>query len=359
MKKVTRILAMTCMVGALALASSCKKKQDNNSSASVMIPQMSQVVVEGDRAYIDEDFLFSWHGDDEIMVYNLSSDYEQSVMSVFHNVAGAGHPDPFAVFQGEDVGAPMEYEYRYFYPVGMVSQNPVELSDENRQTFTVSPDQYYMMYEGADPVCMVDPDAMPMSINTDNLHQYAKLKQMFGIANFVFKAKANHFIYIESVTITDNFWNLTGDLTVKLHEVDTVQLQQLWNEYAGDVTADPFFTHFQTYAIETLGYDPAPTGKSITLHCMHPDPENPSVAIPQMIGQTPQLTQFNFILRPLALSEGFTLTFEGYTVENGVEEPFVKVYDRWRNPNLAYAMKPAVYKTWMPTTALTMQEMHR
>ena len=357
MKKVTRIFGMFCMVGALAFATSCNKEKETNSTISVGIPQMTEVVVEGDRAYIDEDYAFMWHGDDEIMVYNLAADPTQSVMSVFHNQAGAGNASPLATFQGEDVGGPKEYEYRYFYPVSMVSQDMAELRDENRQTFTVSPDQYYMMYEGADPISMVDPEAMPMSINTDNLHKYAQLKQMFGIARFIFKAKRNNIINVETIAITDNFWNLTGDLSVKLHAVDTIELNQLWDEYAGDPTSGAYAAHFLSYAIGELGYSPNPTGKTITMHCMHPDYDDPTISVGQAIGQTPNLTMFNFILRPLALSEGFTLTITGTTGEDNV--PFEKVITKWQPANLAYAMKPGVYKTWMPNAALTEEEMHR
>lgn len=355
MKKVTRILGLFCMVGVLAFASSCKKNKETNSSISVSVPQMTETIVDGDRAYIDEGWEFMWHGGDQIMVYNLAEDATQSTMSVFHNVAPLGDAAPLATFQGEDVGAPKEYEYRYFYPVGMVSHNPVELANENRQTFTVSEDQYYYLFDECEPMCMIDPEAMPMSINTDNLHKTVYLKHMFGVGRFIFKAKKNNIVTIESITLTDNFWNLTGDLSVKLHEVDTTKLWNLWNAYDGDVTAEPYATQFVSYAIDELGYLPHPTGKSITLHCLHANPENPLESVGLTLETGSGLNEFNFVLRPLALSEGFTLTLTGTTGADKV--PYEKVIDRWATPNIRYATKPGVRNVW-EYPAVTEADMH-
>lgn len=339
MKKVTRIFGMFCMIGLLAFTTSCKKDQETNSSVRLGVPQLSEGFG-ADRAYIDEEWMFMWHGGDQIMVYNLAEDATQSVMSVFHNTNPVGVETKWATFQGEDVGAPKDYYYRYFYPIGMVSQNPAELREENRQTFTVSPDQNYYLFDECEPLCRVDPEAMPMAINTDDLHKDAVLEHMFGIAHFMVQARRNNHITIESVTLHDNFWNLTGELTVKLHEVDTAQLNQLWNEYAGDVTADPFASHFMNYAVLTMGYDPNPTGKEITLHMMHPDENNPLETVGVEVGTGNAWTEFNFILRPLALSEGFTITLTGTAGENA--DPYEWTCEKWVNANLEMAIKPSI-----------------
>lgn len=344
MKKVTRIFGMFCMVGALAFATSCNKEKETNSSLRIGVPQVTEGFVDGERAYIDELWEFMWHGGDQIMVYNLAADATQSVMSIFHNTNPVGVETKWATFQGEDVGAPKEYEYRYFYPINMVSKDPAELREDNRQTFTVTPDQNYYLFDECEPLCRVDPYAMPMAINTDDLHKDAILKHMFGVAKFVIQAKRNNHIMLESITLHDNFWNLTGDLSVKLHAVDTVQLNALWNEYAGDITAEPFASHFLTYAVQTMGYAPAPTGKDITIHTMHPDENNPLETVGIEIGTGNSMTEVNFILRPLALSEGFTITLTGTAGENNI--PYEKTFDRWVNANLAMAIKPGVKHTF-------------
>lgn len=343
MKRVARFFGLFCMVGAVALTTSCKKKE-TNTSINVGAPQMTEVVMEGDRAYIDEGWRFMWHGGDEIMVYNLDTDASKSRMSVFHNTNPVGVATKLATFQGEDVGDPLNREYRYFYPINMVSKDLTELRNENRQTFTVSDTQDYYLFEESDPYCMIDPLAMPMSINTNDLHEYAMLKHMFGVGRFLFKTARNQYVTVEQIELTDNFWNLTGTLSVKLHEVDTTQLWQLWNEYNGDVTAEPFATHFATYAVGRMGYLPNPTGKTITMNCTHASFDDPTQMEGIVLEAGRLSTEFNFVLRPLALSEGFTLKLTG--VYGDDMTPYELNIDRYAQPNLDYAIKPGIKNTW-------------
>jgi hypothetical protein len=82
MKKVVRILGLACMAGLLVFTA-CKKKE-NTSSVNVTIPQMKVVNVDGERAYLNEDWEFTWNQNDEICVYNLSDQFDESTMQIFH-----------------------------------------------------------------------------------------------------------------------------------------------------------------------------------------------------------------------------------------------------------------------------------
>jgi hypothetical protein len=343
MKKVTRILGLACLAGLLVF-SACKKKE-TTSSVNVTIPHMTVATVDGERAYLDESYEFQWSGGDEICVYNLSDQYDQSTMQIFHNVTGAG---PVATFSGPEVGAPMKYKYFYFYPTGMVSCDATELENGNRQTFYVAPTQQFESYWTENhEIMMADASQMPMAINTDNIHFNSRLNHMFGIGSITLKAKKNNHIQVASITITDNVFNLWGSASVRLHAVDTIQLWDAWQAYADGDDAT-FETAMATYIAnpDGLGWMPnGDGGKSITLNCMHMEDGE---YMGQELGQTPNKTEFNFLLRPLALSGGFTVDVVFNTP--GMDDLHIT---SWNQPDRDYSIMPALINQWNYTKALT------
>lgn len=340
MKKVVRILGLACMAGLLVFTA-CKKKE-NTSSVNVTIPQMKVVTVDGERAYLNEDWEFTWNQNDEICVYNLSDEFDESTMQIFHNVTGEAHS---ATFTGQDVGNKKTFGYFYFYPTTMVSCDLEELASDNRQTFTVAPTQHFEAYWTENhEISQVDASQMPMAINTDDIHEHSQLRHMFGIAQITLKAKRNTVAEVASMTITDNVFNLWGSASVKLHEVDTLMLQQVWQEYAdGDEAA--YTADYASYIVGTLGWQPgAIAGQSITMNCDILDEDgNPCGVI---LATTPNKTEFNFMLRPLALSQGFIVDVE---FANGVEPLHI---ESWAQPNLGYTIMPGVINCWNYTTAI-------
>jgi hypothetical protein len=342
MKKVMRIMGLACMAGLLAFTS-CKKNQDT-SAVNVIMPPMTGVSIDDERAYIDDEMHFMWHQEDYIYVYNLSDVYTESVVNVFENTSGQG---PTATFHGSEMGAPKTYEYRYFYPINMVSGDPEELAVENRQTFTVDPIQQFEAYEAPDhPISAVDPDQMPMTINTDDLSAYAQLKHIFGMARICLKGKSGKEVRVQSITINDNYFDLWGTASLKLHEVNMATLTSLINKYkANDM--EGFEADYASYVIGTLGWLPNDDGdQSITLDCTVGDPAG--VVLPNQ--NALQYQYFFFMLRPLALSHGFTFDIE-YTVDG---EPKTKHVTNWENhtSQLQFCMEPGIYKSWTLRTAL-------
>lgn len=338
MKKVTRVLGLMSMAGLLVFATSCNKNKETNSSVNVTMPSMNVATIDGERAYINEDGEFRWNNQDYIMVYNLAdpANADESVVSVFHNTTGTG---PTANFAGSDVGAKLPCGYFYFYPTGMVSGDPAELMDENRQTFTVSATQNFQAWENPEndyEISLVDASQMPMAINTEDLHADATLKHIFGIAQICLKGKNNDLRTVDHIVITDNEFNLWGTASMKLHAVNTDELQALVDEYkAGDAN---YATHFAQYVIGELGYESNGQGKSITLDCM-------TNGTGVTLLPAPYEAQFNFMLRPLTLSKGFTV--DVYFTDR---EPLH--IDRWSQPNLAYSIVPGVINSWHYPTVI-------
>lgn len=340
MKKVTRILGLASMA-ALLVFSACKKKE-TTSSFNLSIPPMTVNTVDGERAYIDEDWLFTWSGNDEVCVYNLSDQYDESTMQIFHNVTGFG---PVATFQGPDVGTPKFYKYFYFYPTTMVSCDVDELATENRQTFNVPPTQNFQAYwTETHEIAMVDATSMPMAINTDNIHQNSRLNHMFGIATISLKAKRNQDIVVNSIVLTANEMNLWGTADLRLHAVDTNMLWQVWNEY---VDADPnFATDYDTYIIQTLGWHSNNDGgNSITLNCIHPDEDGETMIGTQLANNAKDYTDFNFMLRPLALSKGFTVDIY-FDPEHCPSTGDHYQITSWNHEDLEFSIIPAKFNVW-------------
>lgn len=337
MKKVTRVLGLVCMAGLLACTTSCKKQNDTASTV-VNMPQMQVVNWEsGDRAYINEDVEFMWEDDDEICVYNLAADPMESVMSVFSNVTGEGY---MATFSGPEVGDPKDYQYFYFYPTNMVDMETSEeqLAEDNSQTFVVEPVQYFKAYYTQNhPINLVDSKQMPMAINTDDLHKTVYLKHIFGIAQITLKAKKNVEKHLLRLTIEDNTFNLFGEARLCLHKVNTETLQDLMDKY---INEDPNFATDLALYLQDLGYRPNGQGKTIMMDCT----QNPDGWV--ALAQTPNKTEFNFMLRPMVLSTGFKLTAE-------FEDGEVKIIDSWQNhPECReFAMEPGVIKCFNYTKA--------
>lgn len=351
MKKVTRLLGMACLAGMLVFTASCKKTE-NTSSVNVNVPQMKVATVDGERAYINEDWEFMWRGGDEIYVYNLSDTYDESVVQVFENVNPLGTESTLATFTGNEVGARKTYGYFYFYPTNMVSGDETELWEENRQTFYVEPIQQWECFDAVNPngtlrpLSQVDADQMPMAINTDDIHETAHLRHMFGICRITLKAKRGSEVRVTHLTVTDNAFNLWGHASVKLHEVDTLELQQVWQEY---VDADPnFAADYAQHIITELGWEPAGDGgNTLEMDCTT-EPEGYVV-----LATTPNLTAFNFMMRPLALSCGFDVDVEfvpGYG--EGTNGTNILHIDRWHNANLAYSIMPGMINVWNYPTSI-------
>lgn len=330
-------MGLACMAGLLVFTA-CKKKNDTTSEVELVMPGMA--VVDGERAYIDEGYQFNWLANDQVRVYNLDTPDEfgasQTVASVFHNVSGQG---PRARFQGPGVGAVKTEGYRYFYPVVMAEGDVDQLQAEgswNRETFYVSPVQNYNAFTAANhPYSMVDANSMPMSIDTRNLKTAKNLWHIFGAARFTVVSNSEE-IEVDSIVITDNVYHLWGTCSLRLHAVDTVKLNSLIRKYRYSIISDSLVAYgqmFNEYVMGMPGNEHNSLGwmsqpgvykandpdnafistdetkmKSITLNCgyLENGVQKHMTIYPE---STNNPTTFAFMLRPLALSHGFKLTF--------------------------------------------------
>ena len=335
MKKVIRTVGLASMATLLVFASSCKKDEGNGDvTLKANIPQMELVNVDGERAYIDEDYLFNWNEHDQIRVYNLSADATKSSSAVFNNVSGEGYT---AYFAGPSVGRKKELGYFIAYPASRTAGEPDELEIENRETFTLAETQSFACYvSAAHPFSMIDGTSMLMALKTDNLNQDLTLHHVCGMSRIGLHARNGQDVYVKRVAVTDNTFNLTGTAQVKVPAVNTDQLRNLIDEFiAGDDAA--YANRFQEYVINTLGYNAHPTGKTITMECLVD-------GAPVRLETGTNNTYFNFMLRPIAFGNGFTVEVTLCDAAGNNEQTLT--IDRWAQPNRAYAAKPGVIKTF-------------
>ena len=355
MKKFTRIIGAVCMMGLLTFVStSCKKDKENGEMViTVSIPGIE---TDGDRAYIDVYGLFWWHEIDQIRVYNLAEEVNavESTTAVYTKIGNQS--TQIARFRGPYLGAKKAEGFRYFYPVNMVEYADENLYNENRQTFVVADRQKFHCYgQDGHHYSMIDPCAMPMATRLIKLSDNATLHHLFGVASFCLRAAAGTTVVVDSIKLVDNSFNLSGNVSLKLHKFYLNDSQgaeyslsyaweQFMNNYQGNTPEFLENVLFPWY--EFLGYevDGNTVGHQITLDCIytHEDGETKGVTI----GAGQDGTYFNFMLRPMALSEGFNLTVYIHDAE-----PVVLTQDDFEygpfNCNYLWAVKPGYRKVYI------------
>lgn len=353
MKKVTRIIGAICMMGLLTFVStSCnKEKEEGQMTINVAVSGFEE---EGERAYINSNYEFMWHENDYIRVYNLADEAnaDESATSVFSKIGNT--TGPTARFRGASVGAKKAEGYRLFYPIEMVKGTAEEinltLQNENHQVFQVSDHQQFEAYNTSDHhSSLVDGHAMPMAAKPEKLTDDVTLQQIFGVAAFQMRVSEDYqgSLVVDSIRLEDNFHNITGDVSLKLHTVDPAALTSVSNA---------FFTTYQGFTQEYLDEVLTPAlldmdwmrlngGKEITLDCTY---DHDGGLNGQPVQVAPFYTEFAYMLRPLALSEGFKL----YVYIHGYENPVVLTdadFYRSGHQTLDYtwAVKVRVFKRYI------------
>lgn len=378
MKKVTRIISAICMMSLLTFVStSCKKDQDN-AGMEVISAEVETFSVDGERAYIEPDnYNFLWHEEDYVRVFNLSSQANQSRTSVFYKFTPGITSG--ARFRGPSVGNKMDVGYRLFYPVNMFKYKDDEqtfmaqLGNENRTTFTVATTQEFNNYsENGHISSVVDPEAMPMAIDPEKLAAPATFRQMFGVAAISFKAGMNKVVVVDSLLLTDKTLPITGDVTLRLDRVaveDPVMgpehnLIDVWNAFEANGWDDNFASALAE-ELSWLSWSSANTGHSIMMNCLYAkegEEEPTGVQLANAGGNV--FTDFNFMLRPCALYNGFTVTLYIHNFDDPTTA-IVKSFDSDNHdffygnsstPDFNWGIKRAKIKNFRYPTAVAIEE---
>jgi len=340
MKKTIKMIGMACLVGALAfVGSSCKKNNTNNtSSIKLGLPTLEETSVDGERVYIEYSDLGNstlWSRNDQVMYYNLKDDYTKSVRQVYTLYDGAG--TSVAHFSGLPLGDVEEGAPGYFafYPAEKVMNDDNDQFDNgigprNSQTFTVDSIQNYNANT-------MDPTSCVLAINGFAPEESFTFAHIFGFVRLKLKGAADK--AVESISITDKSFSLTGKITVDLPAVNSVKLNRLVNMmHDATYTYDEINAQLLPYLYtdeDGLHYNSEPTGKTVKLECggVQLNPDN--------------YTDFYITLRPGSLGNGFVVTVK-YT--DGTQE----VFRRCDPEAQEWGFDPAQTGHYVPGTTIPM-----
>lgn len=296
-----KILRSVCMIAVVALAfTSCKKNNDQK-EVGIRITGSTESFVDGaieDRAYINGNET-DFEKDDQIMVYNVNIEEPNKTNYGIYWTTEPGHDVTWKYSSGTVINHNnLEDLFLAFYPAEIVNNGNL-WHGNNEALFEIVNHQDYRKLNGTVAVpkgTLAMAAQEPVAEIVDEIH--VQFRNIMGI--MVINMKSASSKVVESIVYEDNFFNVTGRVHLKLHEVDSEELLWLCNNY--DRTNTTYMTRLANY-ITNSGYYVddayvAMKGKTITLNCGEDGVQlNPN---------TPQ--QFIITLRPLAAYDGYKLT---------------------------------------------------
>lgn len=289
MKRIFRTLGLIAMVA--LVATSCKKKEERTSFdinfGEVKGLQAGPDIFET-KAYVDPQGVFRWIENDEVMVYNLDEDSDNSECAIY--TADANSEGQTRVrFTGPSLGTQNSEGYFIFHgpnkAAGAVKGN------DNVETFTVSNTQNYIAKYN------MDPTALAMACTTGEAAGHVSnftVKHVFGLLNVGIGSMIGN-KQVTSIKVEDAAWNLTGMLDIKLTEVDSERFTSLMNLCESTNGGETYLAQLRTYLGELEYNAHGERDNFVTLNCGN-----------AAIGA--YWKYFYISLRPGALYKGFTIT---------------------------------------------------
>lgn len=301
MKNVIRCI---CMMAIVALAfTSCKKEvQKTTKPTTAIFTITAQDLVDGNvnenRAYFDPTSLkIMFDQGDMVMIFNIDEEVPTNSQCAQYAAVQGGN---FVTVQNcgfGEVAENVRNAYYAFYPSGPGHIQCEFYQGENKARFYVSPTQKYR----PDRVPL---EAMYMAAKVDNVEHLAQtetpetaffFRNICGVYDMML-FDPNGPTVVKEIKITDNSFNLSGWVEVILPEVDPVEMQSLFNNYD---PSDPSYMQSLSQYIDRVGFNVTEQGNTLTLTM-------PEEGV--QIGTTQATcTHFYMVLRPLALTYGYTI----------------------------------------------------
>lgn len=308
MKKIARTFYMIAVV-ALAFTS-CKKKNDDAQSFKFngATEQFVSTNEEGleERVYLDGANKVQFEVGDRMMLFNITDETGSTSGAARYVVAdGMVLSREIGEISGTTGG-----NYYAFYPGENVAST--NLTNQNRAVFRLDATQYDRRDAEGKPMipftgsATEQKNALYMAAkdltHTTLTDAYFDFKNICGVLSLKFYSPSGK--TVKSIAITDKTFNLVGDVTLKIHEVDPVYMTTLFRNY-NDSPA--YMTELNAYK-SRLGYQiSGDVRKTVVLDCSQ------VAGGGVQLGQTKaEATRFFIVLRPLALLNGcdIVVTFD-------------------------------------------------
>jgi len=296
MKKIAKVL---CMSAVVALAFSACKKNENN--AQMFFGEAGELAGESeDRMYLQGN-QFYFDAGDQVMMYNINNEDPDYSYYGTYTAASSGKTVQFTYQSGPIANhGDREDAFFAFYPGSIVDAG--NLHDANQSIFSIAKEQTYKELNGVGTIpqnCMAfaAKDATNNTIQNSNFGFQA----IMGVARLkLYDTNPAGPRTVTKIEYTDNTFNISGDVHLKINEVDPAEMTAIFNQYT-DIQNPP--ANLAGY-IQRVGYfvDGVNKGKTITLNVPG------GVKLPT---SKTDAKHFCIVLRPLALLGGgtFKVTF--------------------------------------------------
>jgi hypothetical protein len=292
------------MMAIVALAfTSCKKEvQKTTKPTTAIFTITAQDLVDGNvnenRAYFDPTSLkIMFDQGDMVMIFNIDEEVPTNSQCAQYAAVQDGNCVTLQNCGFGEVAENVRNAYYAFYPSGPGHIQCEFYQGENKARFYVSPTQKYRPNR-------VPLEAMYMAAKVDNVEHLAQtetpetaffFRNICGVYDMML-FDPNGPTVIKEIKITDNSFNLSGWVEVILPEVDPVEMQSLFNNYD---PSDPSYMQSLSQYIDRVGFNVTEQGNTLTLTM-------PEEGV--QIGTTQATcTHFYMVLRPLALTYGYTI----------------------------------------------------
>ena len=306
-----------CMIAVVALTFTACKKKEETANSFMFHGDTEQFIVENgdgsdfEKVSIDENNRLQFEAGDEIAIFNMKSVVTESYWKIF-TVQTDGSWTTTGGSMGNTDGC-----FYAFYPAQSV-QSTTFLDNDTRVTFNLQNTQEYAV-DGNGRVRI--PNNSLYAAAKDETHTqindaYFSFKNICGILSLKFYSPSGK--TVTSIEVTDAMFNLVGDFTLKIDEVEPTTMTTLFRSYSDDPT---YQSQLAAY-LGVLGYSTNNTDNKITLSCGNG----------VQLGTTKaEATQFYIVMRPLALLNGCTIKVN---FSNGTSKTITSTKNNMISPNV-------------------------
>jgi hypothetical protein len=309
-----RFVKGICLMGMVALlATSCNKNKETSMVYKcTMDPTETHFDQEAGmwdneenaRVYIDATYQVTFEADDEVMLFNIDEVTPANSECAMYKVinagttgAGAGSTANLEAVSetiSEDI---IDAKYA-FYPGANV--NTASLTTDNRSVFTLATEQTYRENDGT-PI--IPAGALYMAAKIDKAgegqiqNDNFAFRNICGILELKFYSPTGK--TVTSIELTNKGdMSICGDVELIVPEVEPATMTSLFKTFVADPEDAANIAEMNAYK-QQVGYNVANATKTLTLN------------IPggkQLATTKAEANSFYFVLRPLALMNGFDVT---------------------------------------------------
>lgn len=261
-----RILKGACIVAMLALAfTSCKKNETKHS----FIATIDEVeVLNDERVYLTPDLKLHFEQGEQVMLYNIKLEENDVTPSSYYGVYTCRTSGPRVLFDYQS--GPIIYHpgkadaFFAFYPGQRV--NNAYLAQGNVGVFDIPTTQVYREINGSAVFAERSWAAASKRTDMETLEQefYFNFQSIMGALGLWLKTDGEEKV-VKSIVYEDKMFNVTGDVHLKIHEIDPDEMMWLFNNYnPSDLT---YMQRLNDYIDATGYFVDGNKGKTITLDC--------------------------------------------------------------------------------------------